>query len=86
MAKIVLREGQHIDQALRLFRRICKKQGILEDYRSSLRFEKKSDKLRKVKRERDKKNKKTIMAAATLESGHRVRARKVVKGRGGRRR
>lgn len=85
MAKIVLREGQHIDQALRLFRRICKKQGILEDYRGSLRFEKKSDKLRKIKRERDKKNKKTIMAAAALESGSRVR-RKVVKTRGGRRR
>ncbi len=63
MAKIVLREGQQIDQALRLFRRICKKQGILEDYRSSLRFEKKSDKLRKERREREKKNKKAIATA-----------------------
>lgn len=64
MAKIVLREGQQIEQALRLFRRICKKQGILEDYRGSLRFEKKSDIKRKQKRERDKKNKKAIMLAS----------------------
>ena len=66
MAKIVLREGQQIDQALRLFRRICKKQGILEDYRSSLRFEKKSDRLRKEKREQEKKNRKNNGASETF--------------------
>ncbi|MDD5084412.1 MAG: 30S ribosomal protein S21 [Candidatus Omnitrophica bacterium] len=51
MVKVVVREGQRIEDALRLFKKKCQKHRIIQDYKKSLRFEKRSDKRRREREE-----------------------------------
>jgi len=45
--KVTLREGQNIEQALKKFKTKIKRAGVMEDHKKSLRFEKRSDRLRR---------------------------------------
>ena len=47
MVKMYIKEGQSIESVLRKFKTKLKKAGILEDHKKSLRFEKRSDRLRR---------------------------------------
>jgi ribosomal protein S21 len=47
VVKIFVREGQNIEAVLRKFKAKIKKAGIIEDHKKSLRYEKRSDRLRK---------------------------------------
>lgn len=47
MIKVTLREGQNIEQALKKFKTKIKRAGVMEDHKKSLRFEKRSDRLRR---------------------------------------
>ena len=47
MVKIYVKEGQPIESALRKFKRKMKEAGVIETYKKSLRFEKRSDRLRR---------------------------------------
>ena len=47
MVKIYVKEGQPIESALRKFKRKMKEAGVIENYKKSLRYEKRSDRLRR---------------------------------------
>ncbi len=51
MVKIVVNQGQRIDDVLRIFKKKCQKNRIIQDYKKSLRFEKRSDKRRREREE-----------------------------------
>lgn len=47
MVKIYIKEGQNIESVLKKFKAKLKKAGVLEEHKKSLRFEKKSDRMRR---------------------------------------
>lgn len=47
MVKIYVKEGQNIESVLKKFKAKLKKAGIIEEHKKSLRYEKKSDRLRR---------------------------------------
>ncbi|MBI4398731.1 MAG: 30S ribosomal protein S21 [Candidatus Omnitrophica bacterium] len=47
MVKIFVKEGQSIESVLKKFKAKLKKAGVIEDHKRSLRFEKRSDRLRR---------------------------------------
>ena len=57
MAKIVLKPGQSIEGALMHFRRKCRQQGIIQNYKKSLRYEKPSQARRTREKESKRHNK-----------------------------
>jgi len=56
MAKVVVKEGETIDQALKRFRKDLEKTGVLRDARKHEHYEKPSDRKRRIKARRARKN------------------------------
>jgi small subunit ribosomal protein S21 len=52
MAKVVVKEGESIDQALKRFRKDLEKTGVLRDARKHEHYEKPSDRKRRIKARR----------------------------------
>ena len=49
MTKVTIREGESLDSALRRFRKTLEKTGVLQDVRKHERYEKPSEKRRRIK-------------------------------------
>ncbi len=47
MVKIYVKEGQSIESVLKKFKQKLKKAGVIEEHKKSLRFEKRSDRMRR---------------------------------------
>ncbi len=47
MVKIFIKEGQNIESVLKKFKQKLKKAGVIEEYKKSLRYEKRSDRQRR---------------------------------------
>ena len=47
MVKIFVKEGQNIESVLKKFKQKLKKAGVIEEYKKSLRYEKRSDRQRR---------------------------------------
>lgn len=47
MVKIYIKEGQNIESVLKKFKQKLKKAGVIEEYKKSLRYEKRSDRQRR---------------------------------------
>ncbi|MCH7505499.1 30S ribosomal protein S21 [PVC group bacterium] len=57
--RVTVRRGQKIDDALRVFTSKCKKEGVIEEYKKRMSFEKRSDKKRRERSRRLKKIKRS---------------------------
>ncbi len=55
MAKVVVKEGETIDQALKRFRKDLEKTGVLRDARKHQHYEKPSERKRRIKARRARK-------------------------------
>jgi small subunit ribosomal protein S21 len=55
MAKVVVKEGESIDQALKRFRKDLEKTGVLRDARKHQHYEKPSERKRRIKARRARK-------------------------------
>jgi len=47
VVKIYIKEGQNIESVLKKFKQKLKKAGVIEEYKKSLRYEKRSDRQRR---------------------------------------
>jgi small subunit ribosomal protein S21 len=56
MAKVVVKEGESIDQALKRFRKDLEKTGVLRDARKHEHYEKPSERKRRIRARRARKN------------------------------
>ncbi len=56
MAKVVVKEGETIDQALKRFRKDLEKTGVLRDARKHEHYEKPSERKRRIRARRARKN------------------------------
>jgi small subunit ribosomal protein S21 len=54
LIKVVVHEGQSLEDALKVFKRKCQKAKIIQDYKAKQRFEKRSDQKRRQRKERKK--------------------------------
>jgi len=54
VVKIEVHEGQSLEDALKVFKRKCQKEKIIQDYKNKQRFEKRSDRKRRERKERKK--------------------------------
>ena len=54
MIKVNVKDGQPLDDALKVFKRKCQKAKVIQDYKNKQRFEKPSDKRRRQRKERKK--------------------------------
>ena len=56
MAKVIIRQGEPIEKALRAFKRLCEKEGIRRAIKRASYYEKPSEQRRrkKLKQERDR--------------------------------
>ena len=70
MAKIIVREGEPLDKALRVFKRLCEKEGLRRAIKRSTYYEKPSEQRRRKKlqqlRERRKQAAKALLKALAL--------------------
>ncbi len=58
MVKVYVQEGQPIELALKKFKTKMKKAGVIEEHKRSLRYEKRSDRLRRERTVRKSRAKK----------------------------
>ena len=63
MAKIVVREGDSIEKALKQFKRICEKEGLRRDIKRSSYYEKPSEQRRRRKMQQLRERRKVLLKA-----------------------
>ena len=66
MAKIIVKSDEQIHEALRRFKKICDKEGVVNRMRSTARFEKPSEVRKRKEEERIKTIRKAQKAAGNL--------------------
>lgn len=59
MLNVNVKKGQRLEDALRVFTTRCKKEGVIEDCKKRMTFEKKSDRKRRERKKRLKKIKRS---------------------------
>ncbi|MFW5915491.1 MAG: 30S ribosomal protein S21 [Planctomycetota bacterium] len=69
MAKVVVKSDEPIDQALRRFKKICDKEGIINRTKRKERFEKPAERRRREEMERLKTIRKAQNAAGDMATG-----------------
>ena len=63
MAKIIVREGDSIEKALKQFKRLCEKEGLRRDIKRSSYYEKPSEQRRRRKMQQIRERRKAIVRA-----------------------
>jgi small subunit ribosomal protein S21 len=75
LAKILVREGDSIDKALKQFKRLCEKEGLRRDIKRSSYYEKPSEKRRRRKMQQLREQRKAVTRAQKAVTKAKARAR-----------
>ncbi len=75
MARIVVREGDSIEKALKQFKRLCEKEGLRRDIKRSSYYEKPSEQRRRRKMQQLREQRKAIARAEKTTEKAKARAR-----------
>jgi small subunit ribosomal protein S21 len=75
LAKIVVREGDSIERALKQFKRICEKEGLRREIKRASYYEKPSEQKRRRKLQQVRERRKTFTKALKLKVKSKLRAR-----------
>ena len=75
MAKIVVRDGDSIERALKQFKRMCEKEGLRRDIKRSSYYEKPSEQRRRRKLQQVRERRKATFKALKLKVKTQLRAR-----------
>ena len=75
MAKIIVREGDSIDKALKQFKRLCEKEGLRRDIKRSSYYEKPSEHRRRRKMQQLREQRKSQVRAQKVVTKAKARAR-----------
>ncbi len=75
MAKIIVREGDSIERALKQFKRLCEKEGLRRDIKRSAYYEKPSEQRRRRKMQQLRERRKAILRAMRPKRKTRTAAR-----------
>ena len=54
MVKVIVKDGQNLEEALKVFKRKIQRDKVIQDYKANQRYEKRSDRKRREKKERKK--------------------------------
>ena len=65
VAKLMIREGDSIERALKQFKRLCEKEGLRRDIKRSSYYEKPSERRRRKKLQQIRERRKLIAKAAS---------------------
>ena len=66
MAKLLVREGDSIEKALKQFKRLCEKEGLRRDIKRSSYYEKPSERRRRKKLQQLRERRKLVNRAAKM--------------------
>ena len=75
MAKIIVRDGDSIEKALKQFKRICEKEGLRREIKRSAYYEKPSEQRRRRAMQAVRERRKTIMRAQKVKLKAKAKAR-----------
>lgn len=75
MAKIVVREGDSIERALKQFKRMCEKEGLRRDIKRSSYYEKPSEQRRRRTLQQLRERRKAVYKAAKIKAKATARAK-----------
>jgi len=75
LAKIVVREGDSIERALKQFKRMCEKEGLRRDIKRSSYYEKPSEQRRRRKLQQLRERRKAVYKAAKIKAKATARAK-----------
>ncbi len=75
MAKIIVREGDSVEKALKQFKRMCEKEGLRRDIKRSAYYEKPSEQRRRRKMQQLREQRKAVMRALKVKQKAKARAR-----------
>ena len=75
MAKLVVREGDSIERALKQFKRMCEKEGLRREIKRSSYYEKPSEQRRRRKLQQIRERRKASFKALKLKVKSKMRAR-----------
>ena len=75
MAKIIVREGDSLERALKQFKRLCEKEGLRRDIKRSSYYEKPSEQRRRRKMQQLREQRKALMRALKAKQKAQARAR-----------
>ena len=76
MAKIIVREGDSIERALKQFKRLCEKEGLRRDIKRSSYYEKPSEQRRRRKMQQLRERRKALLRAARAKTKLKAGAKK----------
>ena len=68
MAKIIVRDGDSIERALKQFKRLCEKEGLRRDIKRSAYYEKPSEQRRRRKMQQLRERRKALNRAAKAKT------------------
>jgi len=66
LAKLLVREGDSIEKALKQFKRLCEKEGLRRDIKRSSYYEKPSERRRRKKLQQLRERRKVVTRAAKM--------------------
>ena len=75
MAKIIVRERDSIEKALKQFKRMCEKEGLRRDIKRSAYYEKPSEQRRRRKMQQLRERRKTVLRALKIKLKAKAKAR-----------
>mgnify|MGYP006293045329 CR=1 FL=1 len=75
MAKIIVREGDSVEKALKQFKRMCEKEGLRRDIKRSAYYEKPSEQRRRRKMQQLREQRKATVRALKAKQKAKARAR-----------
>ena len=75
MARIVVREGDSIEKALKQFKRLCEKEGLRRDIKRSSHYEKPSEQRRRRKMQQLRERRKALVRTERTTAKAKARAR-----------
>jgi len=75
LAKIIVREGDSLERALKQFKRLCEKEGLRRDIKRSTYYEKPSEQRRRKKMQQLREQRKALLRALKAKKKAQARAR-----------
>lgn len=75
MAKLIVREGDSIEKALKQFKRMCEKEGLRREIKRASYYEKPSEQRRRRKLQQLRERRKALLKAMKLKIKAQARAR-----------
>jgi len=76
MAKIVVREGESLERALKVFKRLCEKEGLRRDIKRASYYEKPSQQRRRKKLQQLRERRKALARETDTSQGRQSRGRR----------